>query len=163
TSYVLRFPREAINLAALPWELLWDGQNNQAILIRGTTVDSCVRYVSIAQAIKPPITGNQQLHLLALSPNYNIPAQVRDTERTARLKTWEKLKTAGAITYGEINPLTVAALNDYLLDAPTRPDIIHYFGHGTYRDGKGYLLFDNDSGGKELVSAERLAALLGDV
>ena len=67
------------------------------------------------------------------------------------------------MVYDEISPLTIAALNDYLLDAPARPDVVHYFGHGIYRNGKGYLQFDDGKGGRDLVSAERLAAVLGDI
>jgi CHAT domain-containing protein len=57
----------------------------------------------------------------------------------------------------------MTALNDYMLEAPARPDVIHYFGHGTYRDGKGFLVFDDGKGGKDLVSAERLVAVLGNI
>jgi len=57
----------------------------------------------------------------------------------------------------------MADLNNYLDQLPTRPDIVHYFGHGTYRNGVGFLLFDDGYGGRDLVSARRLAAALGDV
>jgi hypothetical protein len=114
-------------------------------------------------AIPPPLPSGQQLRLLALSPYSGIPEDIREKERTARRKTWDKLKAAGTIDYDEIAPLTMTALNDYLLDAPARPDVIHYFGHGIYKNGKGYLQFDNEDGERDLVSAERLAAVLGDV
>lgn len=163
TNYVLRFPAEAIALAALPWELLWDDEKNQAVLIRGHRIDSCERYMDIDVAIPPPLPAGHRLHALALSPAFAIPDSVREAERTVRLKTWEQLRADGKLTFGEISPLTMASLNDYLLDVPQRPDIVHYFGHGTYREGKGYLVFDDGQGGRDLVSAERLAATLGDV
>lgn len=47
TNYILRFPPEVINIAALPWEMLWDKEWNQAVLIRGNVVDSCERYVDL--------------------------------------------------------------------------------------------------------------------
>lgn len=163
TQYVLRFPREAISLAALPWELSWDIDRNQAILIRGNTIDSCERYIDIDMAIPPPLPGGQRPHLLALAPVYNIPDDIRQSERAARLETWERLQQDNKITYDEISPLTMRKLNNYLLKMPARPDVIHFFGHGIYRNGKGYLLFDTDAGGRDLVSAERLASVLGDV
>jgi CheY-like chemotaxis protein len=163
TSYVLRFPTEGISLAALPWELLWDSEKNQAVLIRGNSIDSCERYIDIDMAIPPPLETGQRLHLLALSPRYRIPDDIREKERAARLQTWDKLQSEGKITYAEISPLTMTALNDYLLSAPNRPDVIHYFGHGVYRNGQGYLLFDDGMGGQDLVSTEHLAAALGDV
>jgi CheY-like chemotaxis protein len=163
TSYVLRFPPDGIGLAALPWELLWEKDKNQAVLFHGNTIDSCERYVDLDMAIPPPIAAGQRLHLLALAPTYQIPDSIRQSERAARLETWDKLRAAGNITYDELSPLTMRRLNDYLRNAPARPDIIHYFGHGTYRDGKGYLMFDDGAGGKDYVSAERLAAVLGNV
>jgi hypothetical protein len=163
TNYVLRFPPNAISLAALPWEALWDKAKNQAVLIRGNTIDSCERYVDIDMAIPPPLPAGQQLRVLALSPSYGIPDEIRQEEQAARRKSWDKLKDAGKMVYDEISPLTIAALNDYLLDAPARPDVVHYFGHGIYRNGKGYLQFDDGKGGRDLVSAERLAAVLGDI
>lgn len=166
-QYILRFPKEGIRLAALPWELLWDGERNQALLIRGNTIDSCERYVDMDVALPPSLTTDEQPHLLALVPRYGIPERARQDERTARLRSWERLKAKGKMTYGEIGgsePLTMANLNDYLLMLePERPSVIHYFGHGVYRDGKGYLMFDDGSGGTDLVSAERLAAVLGDI
>jgi CheY-like chemotaxis protein len=162
-NYVLRFPPDGIDLAVLPWELLWDGQKNQALLIRGNTIDSCERYVDIDMAIPPPLAAGQRPHLLALTPHYQLPESLRQDERAARLATWEQLAAAERISYDEISPLTMRALNDYLRKTPTRPDVIHYFGHGIYRDGTGYLLFDDGRGGRDLVSAERLAAVLGDV
>lgn len=163
TSYALRFPRDAIGLAALPWEALWDDANNQAVFIHGSTIDSLERYIDVDMTIPPPLPAGQQLHLLALVPSYGLPKEIRQAERAARLKTWDKLKAEGKIVYDEIAPLTIASLNNYLLDAPTRPDVVHYVGACIYRDGKGYLLFDDDQGGRELVSAERLAAMFGDV
>ncbi|NJN19045.1 MAG: response regulator, partial [Oscillochloris sp.] len=62
TNYVLRFPADAIDLAALPWELLWDNERNQAILLRGNKIDSCrtlcrSRYCAAAAAAgRPEIT-----------------------------------------------------------------------------------------------------------
>jgi CheY-like chemotaxis protein len=163
TSYVLRFPPDGIDLAVLPWELLWDRQKNQAVLIRGNTIDSCERYVDIDMAIPPPLAADQRPHLLALTPHYQIPDAIRQEERAARLATWEQLAADGRISYAEISPLTMRALNDELRKTPTRPDVVHYFGHGIYRDGTGYLVFDDGRGGRDLVSAERLATVLGDV
>ncbi len=51
----------------------------------------------------------------------------------------------------------------YVDELPARPDIVHYFGHGIYRDREGFLLFDDGMSGRDLVSAKRLAAALGDV
>lgn len=158
-NYILRFPREGVHLAALPWELLWD-QDQPVLLSRGTGIDSCERYLDIDRALPPTLSSDQHLHLLALLPSYGIPDDVHEQERTARLESWGKLRDTQRITFDELGPVTMRQLDDYLRNQ-RRPDIIHYFGHGIYRDGEGYLLFDHESDGKELVSAAKLAVALG--
>jgi hypothetical protein len=162
TNYVLRFPDNAVSLAALPWEAIAD-QGRPLLLARGSDVDSCERYIQSDLGLPPPLPAGEQLHILSLSPEYHIPDDVRTQERAARLASWEKLRSEGQLSFDELSPLTPRALTDYLRGAPRRPDIVHYFGHGVYRHGQGYLLFDEGAGGKSLVSAERLSSLLGDV
>lgn len=162
--YVLRFPNDpkAFSLAVLPWEALWDASRNQAVLIRGRQVDSCERYINMDAVVPPPLSGGEELHILALSPSYGIPEDVRQQEQDARNKVWDELKAIRKLRVGEVTPLTRDALLQYLDEAPTLPDIVHYFGHGIYQDGKGYLVFDDGEGGMDLVGAEQLQAMLGD-
>jgi CheY-like chemotaxis protein len=166
TSYVLRFPAGGVQLAALPWELLWDPEKNQPLLVGGQALVSCERYIDIDVALPPPRAAGERLQILALSPEHGIPPAVRDVERRARRRIWDDLKARGQVDYEEISPLTMPAINDYLLrlerEQRAAPDIVHYFGHGTYRNGRGYLAFDNGRGGQDLVPAERLAPVLGD-
>lgn len=159
-SYVLRFSEDAVMLAALPWELISD-QKQAILLSRGNDIDSCERYMDIDQALRPSVLRDEQLHVLALLPNYNISSQVRMEEQAVREASWNKLRDMGRISYSVINPLTRRALSEYLRSAAQSPDIVHYFGHGSYRDGEGYLIFDNGHGGKDTVSAAELAGVLG--
>jgi hypothetical protein len=163
-TYILRFPPEAIELAALPWEAIWD--NRQAVLLsRGNRqIDSLERYLDLDEALSPPLPAGKKLHILALSPQALIPPKIRDEERAAREKSWNALKVQGLLDWDELTTLTARALDDRMRQGPP-PDIIHYFGHGIYQNGQGYLLFDSDNGpvNHELVSAARLAALLGGI
>ncbi len=163
-SYVLRFVREAIELASLPWECLWD--ERQAVLLsRGTReIDSCQRYLNMNEALSPPLPIGQKLHILALSPQAGIPPEVRDAERAARLKSWDVLKAKGLLEYDELPSVTMTELDNRMRRGP-QPDIIHYYGHGIYKDGSGYLLFDNPElpRQREWVSADRLSAQLGGI
>ncbi|MFL5803522.1 MAG: CHAT domain-containing protein [Roseiflexaceae bacterium] len=166
TSFVLRFPAGGVQLAALPWELLWDSEKNQPLLMGGQALVSCERYIDIDVALPPPRAAGERLHILALSPEHGIHPTVRDAEQRARRRIWDELKAKGKVDYEEISPLTMPAINDYLLrlekEQRAAPDIVHYFGHGTYRNGRGYLAFDNGRGGQDLVPAERLAPVLSD-
>jgi hypothetical protein len=160
-TYVLRFPVDAVELAALPWESLWD--NRQPILLssRNRTLDSLERYLDLEEALSPPLPAGKKLHILALSPQADIPQNVRDEERAARTRSWDALKAQGVLDWDELSPVTARALDDRMREEPT-PDIIHYYGHGIYKNGQGFLLLDSATtpGQHEFVSAQRLAALL---
>ncbi|MBC8077407.1 MAG: CHAT domain-containing protein, partial [Chloroflexales bacterium] len=163
-SYVLRFPSDADWLAALPWELLWDEDRNEAVLLRGSTLDTCERSITTDRELQPRTQSGQRLHILALLPDYGIDAAARHEEAQQRRQVWEALRDAGTITYDEINPVTLRALNDYLRDdSHPHPAIIHYLGRGAYRNGEGNLVFDDGRDGYVLVNPGRLDHLFGDV
>jgi hypothetical protein len=163
-SYVLRFPADAVDLASLPWEAMWD--KRQAVLLSSgaSELDSLERYLDLDEALSPPLPAGKKLHILALSPQAGIPDSVRQSERAARLKSWGALKDRGLIDWDELSPVTTRSLNDRMRNGP-RPDIIHYYGHGVYKDGQGYLLFDSaDAPGKiRRLEAGKLATQLGGI
>ncbi|NWG20509.1 MAG: CHAT domain-containing protein [Chloroflexi bacterium] len=163
-AFVLRFPLEAVELAALPWEALHDGRLPLLLGSGGHDLNSCVRYLDLPYPPVQPQPGNERLHILALSPVAEISAATRAAERAARLKSWESLRGRGLVTWEELEPVTVASLNARLRQGP-RPDIVHFYGHGMYRDGQGYLLFDDPvrPGSGELINTARLAAQLGGI
>lgn len=164
--YILRFPYNAVELAALPWEALHD--QHQAILFsRGAReVDSCERYLDLDRALPPSVSLPPTLRILALSPYADIDPTIRQAEREARLKIWEDLKAKGLVEWEELAPVTVTSLDNWLR-RNQRPDIVHFYGHGSYHQGQGHLLFDGPdpaSAGRSVwVRADQLAATLGGV
>jgi CHAT domain-containing protein len=159
-SYLLRFPPDAAELAMLPWELLWD-QDNALLLSRGEPA-SCVRYLDLHQALPPPLPNRQKLRILAVAPNAGIEPDIREKERAARTAVWSALEAAGAVQTEELNPATRSALVDRIQNGEP-VDILHFYGHGRYKDGMGALLFDTDDDDMTWVSAKQLATLLGKV
>jgi CHAT domain-containing protein len=157
-SYLLRFPSDAVDLAALPWELLWD-KNSALLLSRGKQA-AFVRYLDLDQALPPPSPPGNRLRILAIAPNAGILPEVRETERMARNTAWADLISSGLVELEELSPATPMKLVDRVQNGPPI-DIVHFYGHGRYKDGQGALLFDSASG-QSWISAERLAALLGD-
>jgi hypothetical protein len=87
---------------------------------------------------------------------------VRAAERAARRAAWQPLMDGGQIAVREVSPATRGALVDALQAGPAA-DIVHYYGHGRYRDGEGALLLDAAGGGRDWTSASTLMALLGGV
>jgi len=157
-TYVLRFPPDAVELAALPWELLRDNAN-PLVLSQGQLA-SFVRYLDLDQALPPAYRPGKTLRILAIAPNAEIPAEVRTEERQARTSAWARLQADGTVALEELSPATAADLVDRIQSGPP-VDILHFYGHGRYRNGQGELLFDAPGGGKAWIAADRLAALLG--
>jgi hypothetical protein len=157
----LRFPSEAVELAALPWELLWDAGPVPVLLSRGQLA-ACTRHLDLPEALPPPRPHAGPVQILAVAPHADIPPDVRAAERAARSAAWQPLIDGGQIAVREVSPATRSALIDALQAGPA-PDIVHYYGHGRYKDGEGALLLDAPSGGRDWTSASTLMALLGEV
>src|SRR5207249_491535 len=51
--YQFHFPPEAISLAALPWEVLWD--DREALLLSRGKPALCIRYLDLPQALPPDL------------------------------------------------------------------------------------------------------------
>jgi CHAT domain-containing protein len=159
-TYLLRFPPDAVELAALPWELLRDN-TNPLVLSQGQLA-SFVRYLDLEQALPPPYAPGKTLSILAVAPHADIPADIRAEERQARDSAWAKLKAAGTVTLEELSPVKVTDLVDRIQRGPP-VDILHFYGHGRYKNDHGELLFDAPEDGKVWIPADRLAALLGQI
>jgi len=161
-AYLFRFPPDAVNLAALPWELMWD-QSGPLLLSRGKLA-SWVRYLDLDQALPPAIVvdDSRPLRILTVAPQAEIPEDIRTAERQARTQAWDALVKAGNAVIEELSPTTRSGLIDRIQNGPP-VDILHFYGHGRYRHGEGALLLDKADGGLTWVSADQLAALLSDV
>lgn len=160
--YILRLPARAVALSMLPWELMRD--NRQALLFsRGDRQpDSLERYIDLEEATAPPVQPGGRLRLLAITPKNDVEAAIREAERAARHKSWEALRQRGLLEWEELEDATLPALERALRRGP-RPDIVHFYGHGEFRSGRGYLSFDHPTRGGEsaLVRDDQLAAILG--
>jgi hypothetical protein len=160
-ALVLRFPPGAVELAALPWELLWDEGPAPLLLSRQPGL-SYTRHLNLAQALPPPRRALGPLRILAVAPHAGIPPELRQIERAARTAAWKPLLTQGQATIEEVSPATRPALLDALRRA-SPPDVVHFYGHGRYEDGQGALLLDDLDGGEVWIPADAVAALFGGV
>jgi CHAT domain len=147
-------------LANLPWELLYDRENNDFLVLAART--PVVRYVQLAvpertTAIEPP------LHLLAIR---SAP------EGTSRLNTaaeWAGLLAALAtidprkVLVTELENPSLDDLHRTLAHAHTPFHVLHYMGHGTSDPATGgALVFCDKDGGPQFATAAELKSLLQD-
>jgi len=157
---VLRFQRTATMLADLPWEMLWEdpATGGLPLLLAQGNRSSCVRYLTLPRPLPQPQPPGSTLKLLAVSPTAGIPAELRRQQQAALAQALQTAIDAGHMALVIPDPpLTIGGLLD--LVQQERPDILSFYGHGEYRDGQGQLLFDAPGGGREWVSANRLAPL----
>jgi hypothetical protein len=158
----LRLPPDAVELAALPWELLWDISSPLPLLLSRGRVSACTRHLDLPQALSSARPYSMPLRILALVPRAGIPAPLREQEWQARRRIWQPLLDSGQVAIEEPGPVTRQALVDRLQREPL-PDVVHYYGHGRYHEGSGALLLDGADGGECWTDASALAAVLGGV
>lgn len=157
----LRLPPDAIELAALPWELLWD-EGAAPLLLGHGQLAGCTRHLDLAEAVPPLRQRKGPLRILAITPHSGIEPEAREREHAERTAAWAPLIASGEVVMEEITPATRRAISERMLIGP-RPDIVHFVGHGHYLDGEGWLVIDTQSGGWDRVSASRLMPLFGEV
>jgi hypothetical protein len=156
-SLHLCFQPAAVQLAALPWELLWDDSPAPLAFSRFSGF-YCQRHLDLAQALPPPRPAGDSLRVLVVSPQADIPPELRQVERAARMAALDPLIASGRLHVDEISPATRPALLHYLETMPP-PDIVHYYGHGAYTGSSGTLLLDAADGQGAWTGTEAIAAL----
>lgn len=154
----LRLP-DAPELAALPWELLYDSSHHHFLALTERTPVNRYLPLPLARqslAVAPP------LHLLVvLSSPLDHPSPL-DVEGE-----WQRIQAAlaplldtGQIELGRLARATWPDLQNYLRRRPVH--IIHFVGHGLYsaEEESGGLLFEDDDGHGQLFPAQKLGHLL---
>jgi hypothetical protein len=160
-SLVLAFPPDAFALAQLPWELIWDEGPTPMLLSRGMRA-TCIRRLDLAQALPPPVQHNGPLRILAISPRAGIEAELRQVERSTRTSAFQPLITSRRAVIRDIEPADPGRLARII--QRSRPDIVHYYGHGRHAGGDGALLLDSTgNSGTGWVPAEALATIFSGV
>lgn len=159
--YILRIPPALIEIAALPWELLWD-RYGPIMLSRGK-VAFCTRYPDFDFPLEPARPPSRKIHIVAITPKIGLDAGIREAEKEARQRALQSLINSGLAFMHTLSPATLEALNNYISTNPPI-DVIHFYGHGDYIDGQGVLLFDHpDPTRGHYVTAHQIATALGGI
>lgn len=151
-------------LAALPWEYLYNAENNHFYAqLPGTPI---IRYLNIAQPIDElMVEGALRMLVVISAPTGAAQLNVE--------KEWQKLQTALAplieqnlITLERLDKATLKALQyklrENVEDSPFH--IIHFIGHGVFdnQTGAGFLLFEDENQSGKLISGGDLSLILKD-
>jgi hypothetical protein len=156
----LLFPPDAVKLAALPWELIWQPGQAKPFIFQGAHQVQITRHLLLDRALASLTPRQGRLRVHSLVPHTGrSPAEVADIRR--HLTTlWNDL--AGVVDLHEDSPVTVDHLNRI---GESQPDIVQFTGHGWYADGQGVLLLDPATPGAPAarITADRLAVALRSV
>lgn len=153
----LRMP-DAPELAALPWELLYDTTHHHFLALTERTPINRYLPLPLAQedlAVEPPL----RVLVILSAPVDHEPQLDVETE-------WKRIRTALAplTETGQIEVVRLAQATWSELQSTLRKreiHILHFVGHGLFdaRQGGG-LLFEDEGGFMQLISARKLAHLL---
>ena len=156
----IRLRLEAPDLAALPWEFLYDGDRGDYLTLAAST--PLVRYVRL-EAPAEPLRVRQPLRILGVvaSPT-GLPALNVDRERQRLELALEGARGRGAVELVWLGGQTARYLQAALRQGPWH--ILHFIGHGGFDPdkGEGLIVLAGDDGGPELLYATNLARLVAD-
>jgi hypothetical protein len=147
----VRLQIEPPELAALPWEFLWDPLEDQPLSI--STLTPLVRHVSL------PVPARSG----PVEPPWRILIVIANTSDTRILDSAKERALMGdALAESQarglvlLNVLEVATV-ERIIDAVRvfRPHVFHFIGHGMFREDCGHIVLD-DGGGHALPVSEKI-------
>jgi len=138
---------QAPELAALPWEYLYDRQRD---LFLGVSSDTPLsRFIEPQQVFPapPPPSGALRLLTVISDPtdleDYGLPALDAEQELKTLTQALKRLQTKDLLQ--EVPPLRHAIraeISEALREH--RPHVLHLIGHGAFQDGRGKLLLEDE-------------------
>jgi hypothetical protein len=151
---------ESPEISKLPWEYLYDPQRRMHLALEKKI--SIARYPMIPRKIAPlEVEPPIKILVLVSSPiSYdvlNVEDEIAKIEEELKKSKWHK-----KVKLEIIKRVTVECVRKKIRDC----HVIHYIGHGGFgvkhKEEIGALVFENDSGGSDLIDAERFALMLCD-
>ncbi len=150
-------PEASPELAALPWEYLYNHRRRAFISLNRLT--PIIRYLDVqAPTDRPRIQPPLRVLVAIASPLDQPPLDVPGERRLIE-QAWGG---CAGVTVEFLEQATPPALQARLWD--WQPHALHFTGHGTFDDGTGAgaLLFTDEQGGSRPVTGSQLAMLLSN-
>lgn len=152
-------PPDAVELAALPWELLWPAQG-LPLLFSAQPSLRFTRHLDLDGPLPAfAVRQGRPLRILALMPQVQRTPEDLAVIQQQVNQAWDTLRQRGLAEVTEISPVT---RNDLARAMSFQPDIVQYTGHGWYAKGRGVLLLDPSAPGApaDLIDADQVAVAL---
>jgi formylglycine-generating enzyme required for sulfatase activity len=154
----LRF--QAPELAALPWEFLYDHRRGEYLCLSKKT--PTIRYLELPDPIQR-LTVTPPLRILGMIANpADLPELDVEREKQRLEKAVKNLRDKGSLDLIWLQGQTWRDLQDAMGGGPWH--VFHFIGHGGFDRSKdeGLLALADDKGKKHLLSASQVANLLAD-
>ncbi|MFN6581063.1 MAG: HEAT repeat domain-containing protein [Aulosira sp. ZfuVER01] len=153
-SVRLRLIFQSPQLAALPWEFLYDAETNTFLGNNIQTVLS--RYIDVPLQKRDIITAKLPLKVLLVISSPTDLAKLDATgEATLINSALETHIKAGQIELDIIKEATTRNINQKLREKPY--NIFHFIGHGVFKDNKGHIALEDDNKQAKLMDEESFA------
>lgn len=150
----VRLHIEPPKIAALPWEFLY---YHFAECFLATSIETPVlRYIELMQVIRE-LKVQPPLHMLIAAPEGSgLDARTETANLFEAIKGMEKQVTTRLL---EKN-VTYTAIGDALRDEQFH--VLHFIGHGEFRNDLPFLVLDDGRGGSEAADHEKFSGLLAN-
>ena len=138
----LRLRFEPPELAALPWEYLYDPQEERFLAISPET--PVVRYVPMRSATRPTaVTPPLRVLVVISSPSDVPPLDVTQEKGIIEQALGERVEQ-GLVQLRLIERGLVAEITQAMRDF--RPHVFHFVGHGQFEDEQAYVMLEDNDG-----------------
>ncbi|MCV3214843.1 CHAT domain-containing protein [Plectonema radiosum NIES-515] len=150
----LRLVFESPELAALPWEFLYDEATNT--FLANNTQTALSRYIDVPLQKRELQTATLPLKILVVisSPTDMRPLDV-DTEAKLIREALAKHIDAGKIELDVLPEATIRNINQKLREKPY--NVFHFIGHGIFENNKGFIALVDTEGKSKLLNDENFA------
>lgn len=156
----LRLCIQAPELAALPWEFLFNARDGEFVCLSSRT--PVVRYIELQEPVRSlKVTPPLRILGMVASPSDLAPLDVmREKERLERATAG--LRDRGAVELTWLEGCTWRDLQRAMRGGPWH--IFHFVGHGAYDNAgdEGVVVLCDEAGFSDQLPASRLARLLAD-
>jgi len=147
-------------LAALPWEFLYDPGGSEYLCLSSTT--PIVRYLELAQPPQPLLVTPPLSILGVVSSPKDLPQLDIEREKQRLEKAIEDLRANGLVELTWLPGQTWYHLQRAMRRGPWH--ILHFIGHGGFdaHTEEGLIALENEEGKAHQLSATLLGRLLAD-
>ncbi len=145
-------------LAALPWEFLYDGEKEAFLALLPQTL--LTRHIAVPEPARS-LKARQVRVVVAVASPKNLPPLDVEREKQRLLEALQPLIEQSLAQVEFLEGATMSRLMDKLRE---KFNILHFIGHGELDEetGQGYLCFEDEWGGTHLIDGETLGHLLAD-